>query len=599
MKLLSRAEVPVSETWDLTLIYASEELLYEDLEKIQTLSEEIHQTFKGKLTDAAAINACIDKLQRLAELESLTGNYGELAVSVDYYNSHNVQLNDRINMAITKAESLVSFVDTEITSQSDEILNEAISMSKTNAGYLRNLRRMKPHLLSPETERTLAALSQTFDTPYNVYNMSKLADMKFDSFEVNGKTYPLGYALFEDDYSYEPDTAVRRTAFEKFSEKIAEYQNVTAAAYNAQVTREKTMATLRGFDSVIDSLLFPQHVTREMYDRQIDLIMEHLAPHMRRYAKLIQKIYGLEEMTYADLMLSIDPEYTPKITIEESKKYIEDGLSCMGEEYVEMIRRAYRERWVDFAKNQGKSTGGFCSSPYGKGSFILMSWNDRMSDVITLAHELGHAGHFGTCNDTQSIFDTDVSMYFLEAPSTINELIMAHYMLKTNDDPRFRRWVLSCIVGNTYYHNFVTHLLEAAYQREVYRIIDDGGSVQADTLNKLMHDTLKKFWGDDILLTEGAELTWMRQPHYYMGLYPYTYSAGLTVATEVCNRIQTEGAPAVEDWKKVLAAGSTMNPVELAALAKVDITTDAPLLHTIESIGAMIDEICEITEKLQ
>ena len=145
-------------------------------------------------------------------------------------------------------------------------------------------------------------------------------------------------------------------------------------------------------------------------------------------------------------------------------------------------------------------------------------------------------------------------------------------------------------VGKTYYHNFVTHLLEAAYQREVYKIIDAGGSVQAETLSGIYKDVLKKFWGDDVELTEGAELTWMRQPHYYMGLYSYTYSAGLTIATKMAKRILEEGesdgsmagGSAVEDWKKALRAGSTVDPVGFAKIAGVDITTSLPLLETID-----------------
>ncbi|MCD8021640.1 MAG: M3 family metallopeptidase [Lachnospiraceae bacterium] len=294
----------------------------------------------------------------------------------------------------------------------------------------------------------------------------------------------------------------------------------------------------------------------------------------------------------------MDPEYDPKVTIEGSREYIEKGLSVMGEDYVAMVREAYDKRWIDFARNQGKSTGGFCASPYGKNSFILLAWNERMSDVFTLAHELGHAGHFKSCNSSQSILDTNVSTYFVEAPSTMNELLMAHYLLKTNEDPRFRRWVLSSMIRNTYYHNFVTHLLEAAYQREVYRIVDAGGSVNAQTLNRLLKETLQRVWRAAVEIDDDAALTWMRQPHYYMGLYSYTYSAGLTIATEVCKRIETEGERAVEDWKSVLAAGSTLDPVQFAAEAGVDITTDVPLLDTIETIGGIIAEIEALTEAL-
>ena len=221
-----------------------------------------------------------------------------------------------------------------------------------------------------------------------------------------------------------------------------------------------------------------------------------------------------------------------------------------------------------------------------------------MADVFTLAHELGHAGHFRLCNNAQSLYDTNVSTYFVEAPSTMNELIMAHYLLKTSDDKRFRRWVLASMVGHTYYHNFVTHLREAWYQREVYRIVEEGGSVNAQTLSEIFKKNLETFWGEDVVLTPGAELTWMRQPHYYSGLYSYTYSAGLTIATEAALRIENEGQSAVDDWKKVLTAGSTLDPMGLAKLMQIDISTDEPLNHTIDHIGGMIDEICRLTEEI-
>ena len=596
-ELLTRKDVPKELTWDLSLIYATEKEMNADFEEVQRLAIRL-EGFKGKLDNAGTIKECLDIYRSMVQKMILVSHYTDLAVSVDYYDEYNQERNDRVNRVLADIGSRTSFIESEILEQSTETIEEAMKASKENSGYLKELLRYKPHQLHPEAERVLKAVSQTMEVPYQIYNIAKLADMKFPNFTVDGKEYALGYSLFEDDYEYEKDTKVRRAAFESFSEKIRQYENVTASAYNAQVQKEKTMADLRGFDSVFESLLFNQHVSMELYNRQIDLIMEHLAPHMRKYAKLIQKVYKLDKMTYADLKLPVDPDFAPSVSIEESKQYIEKGLAILGEDYVKMIQTAYQERWVDFAQNQGKSTGGFCASPYGKNSFILLSWNDRMSDVLTLAHELGHAGHFKACNFAQSIFDTEVSTYFVEAPSTMNELLMSHYLLKTSDDKRFRRWVLANIVGNTYYHNFVTHLLEAAYQREVYKLVDAGGSVQATTLNKIMKDTLTKFWGDTVELTPGAELTWMRQPHYYMGLYSYTYSAGLTVATQVCKRIEKEGQTAVDDWKKVLAAGSTRTPQELAQMAGVDISTDQPLLDTIETIGSMIDEICALTEEL-
>lgn len=598
-KLLSRAEVPKELTWDLTLIYKSEELMWNDLEECKRIVAHMEETYKGHLDTPENIVACMKELERLNELATLIGNYTSLAVSVDYYDGDNLTRDAKVNSVFSDLFSRVSFVDSEIVLQDDAVIERAINLAEGTKNYLKNILRSKPHQLGAETERVLAAYNQIFEAPYTIYEQTKLADMKFDSFTVDGREYPLGYSLFEDDYEYEKDTAVRRAAFKAFSAKLRQYENVTACAYNTEVLKQKITADLRGYSDVFESLLFEQHVSRELYNRQIDLITEKLAPHMRKYAKLLQKIHHLDKMTFADLKIAVDPEYDPSVTIEESKKYIKEGLSILGEDYGAMIDEAYRDRWIDFAKNQGKSTGGFCASPYGRGSFILLSWNNRMADVFTLAHELGHAGHFRACNGAQSIFDTMVSGYFIESPSTMNELLMAHYLIKTNPDKRFRRWVLSCMISNTYYHNFVTHLMEAAYQREVYKIMDEGGSVHAELLSQTMKDTLQKFWGDAVEISDDAALTWMRQPHYYMGLYSYTYSAGLTIATQVCKRIEKEGQPAVDDWKKVLAAGSTLDPEGLAKMAGVDISTDAALLDTIGYIGEIIDEICRLTEEIE
>ena len=598
MELIKRKDVPTELTWDLTALYDNEEKWRADAEKVRLLAEEIERDYKGRLTTAEAIQACLDKYRAWEELVILTVEYCSLAASVDYGDASLQERSDAYSRLEAQMVSRLSFIDSEIIAQDETLLRQAAALGGPNQPYLEDLLRQKPYQLQPETERVLAALRPAVSAPYQIYNMAKLADMKFPAFRAEGEEHPLGYSLYEDKYEYDPRTEVRREAYKAFYGKLREYENVTAAAYQAAVQGEKIIADQRGHKSVFDYLLFWQKVDRSLYDRQIDLIMEKLAPHMRKYARLLQKIHGLDRMTYADLKLPVDPGYVPPVTIEESRKYIVEGLSVMGKDYQEMIRAAYRERWVDFAQNQGKSTGGFCASPYGNHSYILLTWQGQMSDVFTLAHELGHAGHFKRCNEAQSVFGTNVSTYFVEAPATMNELLLAHYLLKTNPDKRFRRWVLSNMVSNTYYHNFVTHLLEAAYQREVYKIVDTGGGVQAETLNRLMRETLEKFWGDAVELTEGAELTWMRQPHYYMGLYSYTYSAGLTIATQACKRIEAEGQPAVEDWKQVLATGGTRTPLELARMAGVDISTDTPLLDTIETIGGYIDEICRLTEEM-
>ena len=598
MKLNARKDVPVNETWDLSLIFAAEADFEAAVEKAKTLADTLEKTYKNALTTPESIAECLALYEELEILLYQTTSYTSLAVSVDYTDTEAQKKDAKMTALAAEIGSRLSFIESEIADAPEELIRAAMDKTGRAKHYLAEILREKPHRLSAETEKVLAALSPVFNAPYDIYHMTKLADMKFGSFTVNGREYPLGYSLFEDEYEYEADTDVRRAAFRAFSDKLREYENTTAATYNTYLTQQRIMAKQRGFADMFEADLFTDHVTREMYDRQIDLITEKLAPAMRKYARLVGKMNKLDRVTFADLKLPLDAEFDPRVTIGESREYVRSALSVLGQDYADMVDEAYDKRWIDFARNVGKETGGFCSSPYGCNSYILLSWNNRMADVFTIAHELGHAGHFRLCNGAQSLFDTNVSGYLIEAPSTMNELLLAQDLLRKNTDKRFRRWVLSSLIGHTYYHNFVTHLREAWYQREAMNIIEQGGAVNAKTLSGIFRKNLETFWGDAVELTEGCELTWMRQPHYYMGLYSYTYSAGLTLATQAALNIAAEGESAVARWRAMLEAGSTRDPLGLAAIAGIDLSTPDALEHTIAYISDIIDEIAALTEEI-
>lgn len=598
MKLNARKDVPVNETWDLSLIFAAEADFEAAVEKAKALADTLEKTYKNTLTTPESIAECLALYEELEILLYQTTSYTSLAVSVDYTDTEAQKKDAKMTALAAEIGSRLSFIESEIADAPEELIRAAMDKTGRAKHYLAEILREKPHRLSAETEKVLAALSPVFNAPYDIYHMTKLADMKFGSFTVNGREYPLGYSLFEDEYEYEADTDVRRAAFRAFSDKLREYENTTAATYNTYLTQQRIMAKQRGFADMFEADLFTDHVTREMYDRQIDLITEKLAPAMRKYARLVGKMNKLDRVTFADLKLPLDAEFDPRVTIGESREYVRSALSVLGQDYADMVDEAYDKRWIDFARNVGKETGGFCSSPYGCNSYILLSWNNRMADVFTIAHELGHAGHFRLCNGAQSLFDTNVSGYLIEAPSTMNELLLAQDLLRKNTDKRFRRWVLSSLIGHTYYHNFVTHLREAWYQREAMNIIEQGGAVNAETLSGIFRKNLETFWGDAVELTEGCELTWMRQPHYYMGLYSYTYSAGLTLATQAALNIAAEGESAVARWRAMLEAGSTRGPLGLAATAGIDLSTPDALEHTIAYISGIIDEIAALTEEI-
>lgn len=593
-----RNEVPPEKTWDITALFNSDEAFYQTLNETITLAKNFNETYVYRLNQPDTIEEALDAYSNILIQLDRMANYAELRLSVDTTNEQAQSLSSKFSNSYGKIASELSFVESEILILSDDVLNDYIATSKY-PHFLQKLKEKKAYQLSPEVEKTLASLSPVFERPFELYGITKMLDIDFESFEHNGHTYPLDYATFENEYEDHPNEAFRRISFKKFSDALNKYQHTTAATYNMQVQQEKIEADLRGYDSVIDYLLQDQEVTRDMFDRQIDVIMSDLAPIMQKYAKLIKRVHGLEVMHFEDLKVSIDPDYEPDISIEDSKEYIYGALNVLGKDYLKMVETAYQDRWIDFAQNKGKDTGAYCASPYTTHSYVFISWTGKMTETFVLAHELGHAGHFTLAQSHQNYLESEPSMYFVEAPSTMNEMLMANYLFKNSNDAKFKRWVIGSIVSRTYYHNMVTHLLEAAYQREVYKKVDDGESLTAPLLNQIMLDVYSQFFGDSVKFTKGAELTWMRQPHYYMGLYSYTYSAGLTIGTVMSQRIQKEGQPAVDDWLNTLKAGGSTSPVELAQIAGIDITTDQPLKATIGYIGKLVDDLEQLTDEIE
>lgn len=597
-----RSEVPVDLTWDSSLIFPTVEDFQKSLTEVQDLVERFVSTYENQLNTESETEFLVQSLRDmealLAKIEPL-GTYCYMACDTDRSDEKAVERMLQLEQVMAQVGSKLAFYDSQLLDLPAEKLESIAQLEPTYANKVADLKQAIAHRLSGAEEALLASLSPVLNFPGNAYSTTKFADMHFDGFEVDGKSYANSFVLYENNYCTDAKTQVRREAFRTFSEGLERYQNTIGANYFVQVQQEKLMSQLRRYPSVFDYLLDSQKVDRRLFDRQIDLIMRDLAPAMRRFAKLLQRAHGLDELHYADLKLTLDPSYDPEIDVPEAKRLAREALSVLGDEYLEIVDEMQEQRRIDFAQNQGKSTGGYCASPYGAGSFILLNWNGKLDEVFTLVHELGHAGHFQLSQRNHSPMNTEPSLYVIEAPSTCNELLFAQYLMKQkSDDKRFRRWVLAAMITNTYYHNFITHLLEAAYQRQVYEAVDRGEVLQAGDFSRLYREQLELFWGDSIIYDKGCELTWMRQPHYYNGLYPYTYSAGLTIATAASLRMQNEGQVAIDDWLRTLKAGSTLKPLDFAKSAGVDISTDKALSDTIAFISGLVDEIEALTAEI-
>ncbi|WLP64221.1 oligoendopeptidase F [Bacillus thuringiensis] len=591
---LVRAEVPNELKWDLSDLYKSNDEWHTALNVLENDIQKL-DAFKGRLhTNSTTLLNCLlleeELLMKLTKLYS----YANLKESTDRTNPVIQANSSKISALWTKVHTALSFIHNEILSFDEETIEKYLTEETKLEPFRKSLLEIlkkRQHTLSPETEEALAALGEVHSSPYKIYGMTKLADMDFTSIQdEQGNELPVSFSLFESKYEFSPSAYIRRKAYSSFVSTLKRYKNTVATTYATEVKKQVTLSRLRKYKSVTHMLLEPQKVPLEMYNNQLDIIYKELAPHMRRFADLKKKVLGLDQMLFCDLHAPLDPEFNPTITYEEAATLIQDSLKVLGDEYSSIIQKGFKERWVDLADNVGKSTGAFCSSPYGSHPYILITWQNTMRGCFTLAHEFGHAGHFYLANKNQRIMNVRPSMYFVEAPSTMNELLLAQHLLATTDNKRMRRWVILQLLV-TYYHNFVTHLLEGEYQRRVYALAEEGQALTATTLTEIKTNVLSTFWGDSVEIDEGAGLTWMRQPHYYMGLYSYTYSAGLTASTAVAQMIKDEGQPAIDRWLDVLRAGGTMKPLELMKHAGVDMSKPDAIRQAVSYVGSLIDEL--------
>lgn len=596
MELKKRSEFPENELWDLTALYKDRQDFLLAIEKALQDIDLFKRNYEGRLTSVDDFTQALIEIEHIYIQMSHIGTYAFMPQTTDFSDESFAQIAQAGDDFMTKASVALSFFDTALANADLDVL-DTLEKNPYFSAAIRMAKIQKEHLLSPDVEKALANLREVINAPYDIYTKMRAGDFDMEDFEVDGKTYKNSFVSYENFYQNHENAEIREKAFRSFSKGLRKHQNTAAAAYLAKVKSEKLLADMKGYASVFDYLLAEQEVDRSLFDRQIDLIMTEFGPVAQKFLKHVAQVNGLEKMTFADWKLDIDNDLNPEVSIDGAYDLVMKSLAPLGQEYTKEIERYQTERWVDFAANANKDSGGYAADPYKVHPYVLMSWTGRMSDVYTLIHEIGHSGQFIFSDNHQSYFNTHMSTYYVEAPSTFNELMLSDYLEHQFDDPRQKRFALAHRLTDTYFHNFITHLLEAAFQRKVYTLIEEGGTFGADQLNAMMKEVLTDFWGDAVDIDDDAALTWMRQAHYYMGLYSYTYSAGLVMSTAGYLNLK-HNPNGAKEWLDFLKSGGSRTPLDTAMLIGADIATEKPLRDTIQFLSDTVDQIISYTEDM-
>ncbi|MCU7740562.1 oligoendopeptidase F [Priestia megaterium] len=577
-KLPSRSEIKVEDTWKLEDIFASDDAWEKEFEEVKALIPQMEK-FKGKLGESA--QTLYDALQEQDELTmrvSKLYTYAHMRYDQDTTNSFYQGLNDRIKTLYTQIASALSYVTPEILSIEESKIKQYMAEHKELKLYahaLDEITRERPHILSESEEALLAQASEVLGSSSNTFGMLNNADLEFPSIkDENGEEVEITHGRYIR-FLESSDRRVREEAFKAVYETYGKFKNTFASTLSGTVKKDNFSARVRHYNSARHSALSTNNIPEEVYDNLVKTVNDNLHL-LHRYIDLRKKVLGIEELHMYDLYTPLVKDVKMEVTYEEAKDYILKGLKPLGEDYLNVLKEGFENRWVDVHENKGKRSGAYSSGTYGTNPYILMNWQDNVNNLFTLAHEFGHSVHSYYTRKTQPYPYGDYSIFVAEVASTCNEALLNDYLLKTIDDEKQRLYLL-----NHYLEGFrgtvFRQTMFAEFEHDVHVRAQNGEPLTPELLTKLYYDLNKKYFGDNLVIDEEIGLEWARIPHFYYNYYVYQYATGFSAAAALSKQILEEGDPAVERYVGFLKSGSSDYPIEVLKKAGVDMTTSQPI----------------------
>ena len=596
-KLPKRSEVDVELTWKLEDIFSSESEWEKALSEAMSLADEI-AGFAGKVGESAdTLYKVLETYEKCCLKIHLVYGYAFKMRDVDTTSTYAQTLYSKVMSADVEVSEKIAFMEPEIIAVDEETMNkfytEKPELNKYKI-FITEVRRGKEHSLSPELEKLLAGANELADLPYEVFATLDNADLKFPEITnekgekiqiTNGRFVPLEESK---------DRRVRKEVFEKYYETYGNFKNTSASLYAGQVKQLMFYARARKYSSTLEAAVDGNNVSPEVYKNLVEAVNDNLDK-MHRYVRLRKKLLELDELHMYDIYVPIVKDYDAKYTIEEAKELVLKAVEPLGTNYVNLIRKAFAERWIDVVENEGKRNGAYSSGVYGVHPFVLLNFNGTLDNVFTLAHEMGHAMHSYFSNEAQNFLDSRYRIFVAEVASTTNEVLLMEYMLKNAKDDKERAYLLNHYM-DSFKGTVFRQTMFAEFEKTSNEMAEAGEPLTHENLTELYLNLNKKYYGEAMISDDLIGYEWMRIPHFYYNFYVYQYATGFSAAVAIANRVLKEGETAVSDYMKFLSSGCTKDPVSLLRIAGVDMATKEPINSALQVFERVIEEMEELTK---
>ncbi len=590
----TRDEVEEKYKWDLSKIYISEDEWLKDFEYVKANGDK-YLEFKGRLNNADSIYEFLKFDEEFSKKSDAVYMYAALKFDEDTSNSKYQDLKGKIEKVLTEISTKTAFVIPELLKLSkedfDRFMNEKSELKMYEYEF-RNILRTKDHILSDSEEELLSSLGKSLNNPEDTASYLRNSDMKFGVIkDGDGNEVELSNINFSK-YIMDNNREVRKSAFYTLYKEYENLQNTFASSYSGKVNTDNVIALRRGYKDAREAALFDSNIDGRVYDNLID-VLHHNLNIMDDYYALKKEVMGLDELHIYDIYGALVPDSSKSYTFEEAKNIVMDALSILGDNYINDLKKAFDEKWIDVMPSRGKKGGAYSWGCYTSCPYLLLNFNGKFDDVSTLAHELGHSMHSYYSNKNNPYIYHQYKIFVAEVASQVNELILARYLINHTDDKNEKLAILDSLM-ELFKGSIVRQTMFAEFEDLMHRKEQDGYVLTSEFISDNYYELYKKYSGNNMISDKEIRYEWEKIPHFYYNFYVYQYATGLAAASYIATKIMSGDKEMLNNYLKFLTLGGSMDPIDELKVSGVDMNNPDVIQSAMDMFKDLIDEFKEI-----
>ncbi|PLT30620.1 oligoendopeptidase F [Peribacillus deserti] len=590
----SRIEVPVEHTWDLSDIYPSLEQWEEDYNKIESSIGPLRE-FEGNIKNGADLLAYLTKSDEVSGTFQLVYAYCRLQLDLDTRNSNAQALLDRASLLSVKVSEARSFFMPYLLSLSEDVLRRYISEQEGLAYFEKSLLesyRYKQHILSREKEELLSQIGEAFSAPGNTFGMINNADIKFGEVtDENGNKIELTRGMYSKLIEDE-NRERRKEAYQAYYQPYIQLKNSIASTLSANIKNNVVLTKVRKYPSALEKSLFGDMVPKEVYENLISAAKKNLDS-LHTYNELRRELLELDKLAPYDQSVDLVKGVKKDIPFDEAYRIMLKALQPLGNDYITTLQSFKEKRYVDVWETPGKRSGAYNMGLYGVHPFILLNHRNDLNSLFTLTHEMGHAMHSYYSSKHQPRISAGYSIFVAEVASTVNEVLLIHYLLKESADTEMRKYLINHFIDQ-FKGTFFTQVMFAEFEKITHELAEEGKPLNAEVFNSVYEKLTREYNGEVLEITDEVKYGWSRIPHFYRPFYVYKYATGFASAISIADGLLKGGSNVQGAYLDFLKSGSSEYPLELLKKVGVDLTTPVPIDTALSQFRQLVHELSAI-----